>query len=105
MILKCFVVFDSKANLYQGPYFSRSSAEMIRNFSYVAAMDTSSVFHKYGADYTLFEVGQFDDATGVISCENSLAFINHGNMLTLGAAYIAADEAAKRAALVSKEDV
>ena len=102
MILNAFVVFDSKANIFQGPYFARSVAAMIRDFSHVAAMDTASVFHKFGGDFSLFEVGTFDDSTGKFF--NLPSHINHGTMLALGAAYIAADEALKHSQ-VSKEDV
>ena len=99
MKLKVFVIFDSKANVFQGPYLSRSVAEFIRNMSYVAAMDTSSVFHKFGADYTVFESHEWDDSTGEFLCLASR--ISHGTLLELGAAYLAADEARQRAQVIS----
>lgn len=89
MILKMFSVYDVKANFYHGPYFGRTDVEVIRNFSYVAAMDVNSVFHKHGADYTLFATGEFDDSTGRVSTFES--FVSHGTLLALGATYLGVD--------------
>lgn len=60
MILKMFTVFDSKVGAYLPPMFLRSTGEAIRSFS-SAVQDSSHQFCKHAEDYTLFEVGAWDD--------------------------------------------
>lgn len=62
MKLKVFSVFDSKVGAYMAPFFMRSSGEAIRAMINTAR-DTQSQFFKFPDDYTLFEIGSFDDAT------------------------------------------
>lgn len=63
MNLKVYSVFDSKAEAYLPPFFVPKRAQAIRMFT-SAAQDASHVFCKHAADYTLFEIGDFDDSTG-----------------------------------------
>lgn len=66
MISKVFVIYDSKAEAYLPPFFMKSKGEAIRAVTAVAN-DGSSNFSKYAADFTLFELGTFDDADGEFS--------------------------------------
>jgi len=64
--MKIYTVHDSKAEAYLQPFFARSNGEAIRSFT--QAINTPDhQFAKYSADYTLFEIGEFDDNTGVIT--------------------------------------
>ena len=72
-----FSIFDSKLGKYFAPTFMPSRGIAIRQFS-DQAMDENTPIGKHPADYTLFEVGQFDDDKGVL--------INHEANVSLGTA-------------------
>lgn len=61
MIYKMFSVFDNAAKAFYPPFYQRSTAEAIRSFS-DSVRDTKHVFCAHPEDYTLFEVGAFDDS-------------------------------------------
>jgi hypothetical protein len=61
--VKVFAVFDSKADAYLQPFFMSTLGQAIRSFTDAAA-STDHQFGKHAADYTLFHLGDFDDATG-----------------------------------------
>lgn len=65
MKLKIFSVFDSKVSAYLPPLCMRTTPEAIRGFS-AAVADQSHQFSKHAEDYTLFEVGSWDDQTAAI---------------------------------------
>lgn len=62
MITVYFSVYDSKVGSYLPTFAARSRGEAIRMFE-TAANDVQHQFHKYASDYTLFEIGSFDDMT------------------------------------------
>jgi len=61
MLLKMFSIFDSKVGAYLPPLFFRSNGEAVRAFA-AAVADGSTNFCKYPEDYTLFELGAWEDA-------------------------------------------
>lgn len=63
MILKVFAVFDSKASTFGHPFFCHTRGVAIRSFS-DAANDSKHEFGRHAADFTLFEIGEYDDQTG-----------------------------------------
>lgn len=65
MKLKMFSIFDSKVQAYMAPVFLRSTGEAERAFS-ASVADQSSNFCKFPEDFTLFEVGSWDDQTCVV---------------------------------------
>lgn len=65
MKLKLFSVFDSKVSAYLPPICMRTTPEAIRGFS-AAVGDSGHQFHKHAEDYTLFEIGSWDDQTAAI---------------------------------------
>lgn len=62
MILQRFTVFDSKAESFLQPFYSQAIGSALRSFE-AAANEVGHDFQKYGADYTLFHLGSFDQAT------------------------------------------
>lgn len=79
MKIKMFSVQDSKADAYLEPFFSQTTETAIRSFT-EAANSTDHHFYKYAADYTLFELGVFDQETG--DYEKLVPNKNLGNALT-----------------------
>lgn len=65
MFLKMFTVFDSKAAAFLQPFFAPTTAVAIRSFSQ-AARTQGHDFNQYAEDYTLFELGEFDQETAKI---------------------------------------
>lgn len=78
-IIKAFSVFDSKAESYIQPFFFPATGQAIRAFE-TAAQDENHEFYKHAADYTLFEIGTFNQGTGHL--EHGIP-INLGNALAL----------------------
>lgn len=66
-MLTIFSVYDSKAEAHLQPFFSVNRVVAIRDFS-TAALDPNTAFSRNGADYTLFEIGEWDPSRGSITC-------------------------------------
>lgn len=70
MILKVFCVYDSKVEAYMSPFFMHSRGQAIRSFTDTLA-DPSTQFSKHPGDFTLFELGEYDDSTAKFSMLNT----------------------------------
>ena len=81
MKLYAFAVFDAAAGLYGVPMFLNSKGVAVRTFMDECNNPQSSI-NKHAADYTLFQIGEYDDNTGELtpitplSCGNAVEFIN-----------------------------
>lgn len=60
---KAFSVYDVKSETYSPPFFEKTSGLALRSFT-EAIKDPRSALSKYPADFTLFEIGHFDDSSG-----------------------------------------
>ena len=65
MILRIFTVYDQKARYHLKPFLMQTKEEAIRAFT-DAANDQSVDIGRHPEDYTLMEIGGFDDATAEI---------------------------------------
>jgi hypothetical protein len=63
MKLRIFAIHDSAVGAYLEPFFARAAGEAIRRFE-VACNTPDHPFCQRPADYTLFELGEYDDETG-----------------------------------------
>lgn len=63
MAMKVFSVYDCKAEAFIQPFFCVNRAVALRNFM-TAASSEGHDFHTYAADYTLFEIGEWDETSG-----------------------------------------
>lgn len=61
MILKVFSVFDVKAEAFMQPFFMSTNGQAIRSFSDAANDASRGQFNSHPQDFTLFELGSFDD--------------------------------------------
>lgn len=59
-----FSVYDSAVKAFLPPFAARAPGEALRSFQ-AACNDQSHDFRKHAADYTLFKLAEFDDASGV----------------------------------------
>lgn len=64
MKLNAYSIHDVKALTYRAPFFALNHAVAIRTLS-DAVNDPSTVLHNHPADFRMYCVGVFDDATGV----------------------------------------
>jgi len=60
MLQKIFAIYDSKAESFTNPVYLNSTGLAVRTFS-DSVQDPESQFAKHPADYTLFELGTYDD--------------------------------------------
>lgn len=77
---KVFCIYDSKAEAHAAPFTGPATKWGLRQFEDLSH-DPKSQVAKYPADFTLFEIGTFDEDTGLI--ESYAAKINLGDALTL----------------------
>lgn len=66
MQLKMYSVYDCKAEAYHQPFYMRSKGEALRSWQQ-AVNDENTTFCKFPGDFTLFEIGEFDECTCKIS--------------------------------------
>lgn len=60
MLLTVFAIYDSGISTWMPPIYARNKGEMLRQFM-DACNDPGSKLAKHPQDYTLFEIGTFDD--------------------------------------------
>lgn len=77
MILLVYSVYDSKVQAYATPFLQRSKGEALRGFQ-EAANNSEINISRHPADYSLMELGTYDDQVG--------QFKNHTAPLNLGLA-------------------
>lgn len=65
MITKAYSIYDCKSEVWSKPFFCKMAGEAIRSFS-DACNDEQSPFYNHAGDYTLFEIGSYDDATALL---------------------------------------
>ncbi len=75
MIVRIFTCFDNKAQAYLPPFFMPAAGLAVRAFGELVN-DTSHSFGKHPEDYSLWEIGTFNDANAEI--------LHHQNFINLG---------------------
>lgn len=70
MIMKVFGIYDSKVGAYLPPFMMKSIGEAERALT-SHVNDPEHNFSKYAEDFTLFELGSWDDATAKYSLLNT----------------------------------
>lgn len=70
-MLGVYTIHDSAAEAFMRPFFAQSSGAAIRSFSdLVNGTERDHPVAAHPEDYTLFEIGQFNERTGqLVSCE------------------------------------
>lgn len=66
MIQLVFAVFDGATKAYMQPFFCNTIEEAMRSFRTICN-DPSTTLNQYPGDYTLFQLGEYDQKTGVIT--------------------------------------
>lgn len=68
--LRVFSIFDVKVGAYMQPFFLRTVGEAERAFEGLL-LDGNSMISRHPADFTLFEIGQFDEARGALQAHET----------------------------------
>lgn len=63
MVLKVFSVYDSKVGLFMQPFFFSSNGQALRAWE-TTVNDPQTMFKRYPNDFTLYELGSFDETSG-----------------------------------------
>lgn len=79
MKLLIFSIYDCKAKTWTRPTFDRTVGNHIRLFQELAN-DNNHPIGKHPADYTLFQIGEFNESTGEI--ESFATPTSHGVAVT-----------------------
>lgn len=64
--MKIFSVYDEKAEAFINPLFTHTTGLAIRGFT-EAANDPQNNLAKHPGDFTLFEIGTWDEGKGVVT--------------------------------------
>lgn len=63
MLVKVFSIRDSKAEVFNSPFFLPTRAMAIRTFA-AETSNSESMISKYPSDFALYEIGSYDDQQG-----------------------------------------
>lgn len=72
-----YTVYDQKVERYLQPFFMQTKGAALRAWM-DAVRDPKTSFNKHPEDYTLFEIGEYDEETG--------SFLNHNTPVSCGKA-------------------
>lgn len=61
---KLYSIYDQSSEVYNTPMYFNREAEAIRTFT-TLVMDNNSLVSKFPDDYTLYEIGHWNDQTAV----------------------------------------
>lgn len=70
MKIKMFAIFDSKIGGYLQPFFAPTAGAAVRMLI-DAAKDPNTQFYNHPKDYSLFEIGEYDEDRGVCTSLDS----------------------------------
>ncbi len=70
-----YSVFDSKAGAFLTPFFMSTEGMALRAVSDMVK-DPKSMFHRHADDFSLYQMGEFEDTTGVIVAQHPQAILN-----------------------------
>jgi hypothetical protein len=79
MKVKMFTIYDSKAEAYNNPFYHTTRGTAVR--ALVAQIEKDEQLRQHGADYTVFEIGEWDAIKGTVT--EYPAKINLGTALEL----------------------
>lgn len=74
MILNIYAVYDIKAQAYSNPFFLPHNGQALRGFS-DHVQDEKSAVAKHPEDYKLYQLGTFDDVSGLFTAEKVPVFL------------------------------
>lgn len=80
MILKMYCIYDRKTEIHHPPNMAHNTGHALRVFTEIFATP-NQVFGKYPEDFQIFEVGSFDDQSGMLTALKTPHLICSGTEL------------------------
>lgn len=80
MLVKLFVVYDSKTEALLQPFFAQTVAAAVRTCEN-SCKNPQSGFSANPADYTLFEIAEFDDLNLAVPIKAHQSPVSLGNFI------------------------
>lgn len=75
MKLYVFSIFDKAVGAFVQPFYSRSQGEALRSFS-EAVNKEGNQLRSHASDYTLYRLGEWDDANAMYNCNDPVRVIS-----------------------------
>ncbi|QXP44291.1 MAG: nonstructural protein [Arizlama microvirus] len=75
MVIKVFSIFDVKAKVYSNPFFMPHSGQAMRAFGDLVRDEKTEV-NRHPEDYSLYQVGEYDDNVGCFLKFDYPVFLN-----------------------------
>lgn len=66
-MLKIFAIYDKKSQAYATPNFFHHTGQCLRAFEDVVNDKNPNAMSAHPADYSIWQIGEFDDVTGVLT--------------------------------------
>lgn len=82
MKTNCYSLFDSKAAVYGTPLFAVNDAMAIRSFKRLVN-DPNTMVNSSPEDFSLYKIGTFDDAVGVLDGCEPVAIVNASSLVAV----------------------
>lgn len=80
MILSVFTILDSKIGSYMNPFYAKNKGQALRDFIDLMK-DSQSVISKHPEDYSLYEIGSFDQDSACLKPFKVLEFVADSTFL------------------------
>lgn len=78
MQVKIFSVYDSKAQAFNLPHFFQTIGIALRAFEDLVK-DPNSQLYKHADDYSLYEIGMYDDSDATFKMESPVKLVGMGS--------------------------
>lgn len=77
MLKKLYAIYDKKALFFSPPHCLHNKADALRFFDELLH-DSQTRLCKYPADYQIYELGEWDERTGIITALKQPLFLEEG---------------------------
>lgn len=68
-MLRIYSIFDLKSEEFSPPFFQKNDRLAMRTIS-ETAKGPQSLLNSYPEDFMLYRIGEFDQSSGMITCDN-----------------------------------
>jgi len=75
MVLKAFAILDLKTSTFARPFFMHNTGEAVRAIGDSCDKGTESLLAKHPQDFVLYEIGSYDDATGLMQSNTKVTVV------------------------------
>jgi len=80
--MRIFTVYDTKAAIYGQPFYAVTDGIALRMFSDAVNNNSpDNALNRYPEDFTLYYIGEFDDATGSVTGNLNPILVANGTVV------------------------